>query len=189
MTYAELRAGVTRAVDQRERYAHCVRVARLAERLAAAHGVEPSRARLAGMLHDLARLWPKQKLLHECERRRLDVDGFERRNPIVLHARVSAELARENFGVQDAEILEAIRLHTLGAPDMSPLCAIVFLADALEPGRSYAHRAALEATAFVNLERALGGVLRSAADHVRRRGEELAPQTRAALERYASVHA
>jgi len=55
--------------------------------------------------------------------------------PHLLHADVSAIIARDTFGVEDEEVLQAIANHTLGRPGMSLLSCIVFLADSLEPGR------------------------------------------------------
>jgi len=85
----------------------------MAEQLAVVHGVDPLRARLAGLLHDLARLYPAERLLRECAERGLAIGAFERENPIVLHARLGAELARERFGVDDPGVLSAIRKHTV----------------------------------------------------------------------------
>ncbi|HZW53928.1 MAG TPA: bis(5'-nucleosyl)-tetraphosphatase (symmetrical) YqeK, partial [Candidatus Elarobacter sp.] len=107
-------------LDQQHRYAHVVRAARMAELLARAHRVDPFRARLAGMLHDLARLYSAERLLRECAERGMPVDAFERANPVVLHARLGAELARERFGVEDEGVLSAIRKHTLADAVMSP---------------------------------------------------------------------
>jgi predicted HD superfamily hydrolase involved in NAD metabolism len=171
-------------LGQTQRYAHTVRVARLADRLAQAHALDPSRARLAGMLHDLARLYSAERLVAECEARGLPIDAFERRYPIVLHARLGAELARESFGIEDAAILSAIRRHTLAAPGMSQLDAIVYLADGLEPGRPFAERGRLEALAFHDLDGAMPALLRSSIAYLRGRGLEAAPLTLAALATY-----
>jgi len=189
MTCSELYSGVRRELGQGERYAHVVRVARLADRLAQKHGGDARRARLAGMLHDLARLYPKERILTECEQRAMPIDPFERSHPIVLHARLSAELARERFGVHDEVILSAIRKHTVADACMTRLDTIVYLADSLEPGRGFAERAALEALAFRDLELAMRAVLISSMAHLEREGKEVAPQTRAALEHVTPLHA
>jgi predicted HD superfamily hydrolase involved in NAD metabolism len=181
MTFGELARAVRAYVDLEDRYAHVVRVARTAERLAFAHGEPPARARLAGMLHDLARLYPPERLLEECTARKMAIDAFERANPIVLHARLSAELARERFGVADEGVLSAIRMHTVAAPGMSRLDKILYLADALEPGRTYPERASLLALAFADPDAALRGVLRSTLGYLRARGLHPAPGTLAAL--------
>ena len=171
-------------ICQEARYAHSVRVARLAERLAMRHGLDPARARTAGLLHDLARLYDGPRLVAECEARAMPIDAFERRNPILLHARLGAELAAERFGIDDSGVLSAIGKHTVAALEMSPLDTIVYLADGLEPGRDFPERAALEALAFEDPERALGELMRGTLTYLDRRGLEAAPQTRAALARF-----
>jgi predicted HD superfamily hydrolase involved in NAD metabolism len=55
--------------------------------------------------------------------------------PRLLHADVSAIVARDIFQVETPEILDAVRNHTLGQPQMHPMSCVVFLADSLEPGR------------------------------------------------------
>jgi predicted HD superfamily hydrolase involved in NAD metabolism len=164
-----------------------VRVARLADRLAQRHREDPYRARLAGILHDLARLYPTGRLVSDCERRGLPIDAFERRNPIVLHAPLGAELARERFGIDDPCVLSAIRKHTLAEPEMTRLDTLVYLADALEPGRAYAERGALEALAFRDPEAAMAAVLRSSLRYLEARGLEAAPKTRAALAAFEAL--
>jgi predicted HD superfamily hydrolase involved in NAD metabolism len=186
-SFAQLSRGVRDAIGQQHRYAHSVRVARLAERLAAAHGEDTARARTAGMLHDLARLWDAKRLVRECETRAMPIDAFERETPIVLHARLGAELARENFGVDDPTILSAIAHHTVGARAMSRLDAIVYLADALEPGRDYPERASLERLAFANLDDAMVAVIRSSFAYLRGRNLPIAPQTLEALAHFESL--
>lgn len=161
-----------------------MRVARIAERLAVAHGVDALRARLAGMLHDLARLYSAERLLRECAERGMPIDPFERANPVVLHARLGAELARERFGIDDEAVLSAIRKHTLADPVMSPLDEVVYLADGLEPGRDFAGRAELEAIAFRDLRAAMRAVLASSIAYLRGRDLAVSPQTIAAAERY-----
>ena len=172
-------------LGQTHRFAHVVRVARLAERLAMQHAVPPEKARLAGFLHDLARFYSADRLLSECAARGMVIDAFERRNPIVLHARLGAELARERFDVRDDAVLSSIRKHTLADTQMSPLDAIVYLADSLEPGRTYPERAALEALAFEDLDAAMCAVLTATVAYQSAR-YEVAPQTVAALAWYGA---
>ena len=98
------------------------------------------------------------------------IDAFESRHPIVLHTRLGAELARERFGVTDIGVLQAIARHT-----------VVYLADALEPGRTYPEREYFRALAFVDLDAAMVAVLRSSLEYLANRRLEAAPQTFAAL--------
>jgi predicted HD superfamily hydrolase involved in NAD metabolism len=174
-------------IDQQHRYAHVLRVARTAEALAHKHGANPQCARIAGLLHDLARLYPGERLLRECEERGMPIGEFERANPIVLHAPLGAELAHDWFGVDDEAILSAIRKHTLAAATMTPLDEILYLADGLEPGRDYAGRADMLALAFDDLAAAMAAHLTESLNYQRERNLTPAPQTLAALEHYAPM--
>jgi predicted HD superfamily hydrolase involved in NAD metabolism len=119
-----------------KRVDHILRVAREAERLARLHGVDPVRARLAGLLHDLAREIPGPRLLEECRLRGVAIMPIDEVNPVPrLHGRLGACWARERFGIEDEDVLEAIASHTLGRVGMTPLDMVVFLADYAEPGR------------------------------------------------------
>ena len=178
---------VRKHVAQRHRSAHILRVARTAEALARKHGVDPAKARVAGLLHDLARLYPNERLLRESAERGLAIDPFEQANPDVLHAPLGAELAREEFGVNDEAILSAIRKHTLAAATMSPLDEILYLADGLEPGRDFEQRNAILALAFDDLAGAMAAHLTESLAYHRERDLTPAPQTLAALERYAPI--
>ena len=184
MQFARTARAVREQIAQPHRYAHVVRVARFGELLAGAHGVEPFRARIAGMLHDLARLYTAERLLRECGERGLPIDAFERAHPVVLHARLGAELARERFGIDDEGVLSAIRKHTLADAVMSPLDAVVYLADGLEPGRDFADRAELAALALRDLDGAMRAVLASSIAYLLERGLAISPHTLAAARRY-----
>jgi predicted HD superfamily hydrolase involved in NAD metabolism len=171
-------------LGSRHRYRHVVGVARLADRLAAHHGEDSAKARLAGMLHDFARLYSAERLIAECELREMPIDAFERAHPIVLHARLGAELVRERCGIDDEAVLSAIRKHTVAAPQMSRLDELVYLADGLEPGRTFAQRADLERLAFSDVDAAMLGTLHASIAFLEDRGAAVAPQTLAALAVY-----
>lgn len=182
--FVQLCRRVREEIAQAHRYAHTLRVARLADRLAQSHSEDAERARLAGMLHDLARLYPPERLLAECVARKMRIDAFERSHPVVLHARLGAELARERYGVDDPAILSAIRAHTLGAGRMSRLDVILYLADGLESGRDFPERASLEALAFADLDAAMRATLRSTIAYLGARGLAVSPATLAAIKSF-----
>ncbi len=167
-------------LKQEHRYAHTIRVARLAENLADAHGLERQPARTAGLLHDLARLYSSERLLFECRIRAMPIDAFEEANPIVLHARLGAELAAEQFGITDLAVLSAIAKHTVGAAEMSPLDCVVYLADGLEPGRSFEGRAELVVLAMQNIPAAMRATIEASVRYLQKQGLAVAPQTVAA---------
>jgi predicted HD superfamily hydrolase involved in NAD metabolism len=169
LTFTQLAGRVCEHIGQRHRYAHSVRVARCAEILAQRHGLDTRKARLAGMLHDLARLYAPQRLIAECEERGMPISLQERAHPTLLHARVGAALARELFAVDDRDVLSAIEKHTTGAAVMSPLDRAVYLADSLEPARTFAERGELWELALRDLEAATLETMRRSAEHYARK--------------------
>ncbi|MGL5033681.1 MAG: bis(5'-nucleosyl)-tetraphosphatase (symmetrical) YqeK [Microcystaceae cyanobacterium] len=117
------------------RITHILGVEKMSVELAIAHGANVEKATQAGLMHDLAKFFPPQKLLSMAQTEGLELDSVFLHSPHLLHADVSAIVARDEFGIEDPEILDAIRNHTLGKPFMDELSCIVFLADALEINR------------------------------------------------------
>ena len=65
----------------------------------------------------------------------IHLDTVDEANGHLLHGPVAAQFVKQTFGLEDQDILNAIAEHTLGAVNMTLLSKIVFLADAIEPGR------------------------------------------------------
>lgn len=118
-----------------ELYHHCQGVGETAARLASSLGCSESKARMAGVLHDCVREWPNQALLAFARQCGIETDIYALRYPVLLHAPVGAAQARI-WGINDSEILAAIRNHTLGSSGMTMLEQIVYVADKIEPGRT-----------------------------------------------------
>ena len=114
-----------------ERYSHSIGTAECAKELAQKYGLDKGKAYIAGLLHDCAKCFSREKLL-EIIHNNLDVEESELQNYKTLHAPVSAYIAEKDFGVEDKEILSAIRWHTLGKLEMSDFEKIIFLADKIE---------------------------------------------------------
>ncbi|XGV96316.1 MAG: bis(5'-nucleosyl)-tetraphosphatase (symmetrical) YqeK [Leptolyngbya sp. BL-A-14] len=134
----ELRDRVIRWLQKHvpvSRLEHILRVEQMAVDLAMQHRLDPARAAQAGLMHDLAKFFKPQRLLQMAQTEGLTLDPVDVANPHLLHAAVGAIVARDEFGIQDEGVLDAIRHHTLGCPGMSELSCVVFLADSLEPGR------------------------------------------------------
>ncbi len=135
---------------------HILRVEEMAVELAKDHKLDVEKAATAGLMHDLAKYFKPQKLLEMVRAEGLDIDPVSEATPHLLHADVSAIVARNTFGVKDEEVLQAIANHTLGRPGMSLLSCIVFLADSLEPGRgSTPELEALRQISHQNLDQAV----------------------------------
>ena len=103
--------------------------------LARCHQVDQQQAAQAGLMHDLAKFFPPRKLLKLAEAAKIPVDEVCAAHPHLIHAEIGAVVAKQEFGIKNPDILDAIANHTLGTPQMSKLSCIVYLADALEPNR------------------------------------------------------
>ena len=120
----------------RGRLRHVLGVAGTAAELAERFGADPQKARTAGLLHDIVRLWPPERLLAACQERGLSLSDFDLEHPVVrLHGLLASHLAEEWFGIEDADIKAAIASHTVGRPQMSRLERILYVADYCEPSR------------------------------------------------------
>ncbi|PSB24861.1 phosphohydrolase [Stenomitos frigidus ULC18] len=117
------------------RLQHILRVEQFSVELAQRYHLDPEQAAQAGLMHDLAKFFKPQRLLQVAQAEGVVLDPVDVANPHLLHAAVGAIVARDEFGIQDEAVLDAIRNHTLGCPGMSALSCVVFLADSLEPGR------------------------------------------------------
>ena len=178
----EAAEGYARERLSNKRYAHTLRVAETAERLAEIHGLESKKARLAGLLHDAAREVGKEELLRVAEEDNLAVGDFEHERPMLLHGRVAAELARRDLGVKDGEILDAVRAHTTGEPEMGPLALTLFVADKLEPGREGPSVEDLRELACKDLRRSACAALEASISHNEDRGRPVHPKSLETLE-------
>jgi HD superfamily phosphohydrolase YqeK len=83
-----------------------------------------------------------------------------------MHAAIGAEIARSEFGIADGDVLGAIAHHTVAGPGMTDLEKVLYVADSIEPGRTFAARAALEAAAFRSLDDGLLACVRASMDHL-----------------------
>ena len=113
-----------------KRYEHSLGTADCARELAQKFGLDEEKAYFTGLIHDCAKCLPKDGTMAILKNLQLE-DG-ELCNPKTHHAPVGAVIAKKVFGVEDEEILSAIRWHTLGKVDMTDFEKIIFLADKIE---------------------------------------------------------
>ncbi|MBO4360704.1 MAG: bis(5'-nucleosyl)-tetraphosphatase (symmetrical) YqeK [Eubacteriaceae bacterium] len=120
-----------------KRYIHSLGVADTSKALALRLGEDPEKAYLAGLLHDCAKGMSHEEMLSYARERHWEPDEVTLGALQILHAPVSALMAREEYGVTDPDVLDAIRYHTTGRAHMSMLERIVFASDLIEPSRDF----------------------------------------------------
>ena len=175
-----------RTLSQR-RYEHTRNVEKLAVRLAERNGVSEEKAALAALLHDIAKELPKDRMLQIITENAIIAKDAARHLPPVWHGAAAAVLAKTEYGVEDEEILSAIRCHTTGKPDMSLQDKILYLADMTSAERDWPGVDDLRALEMQDLDRALCDALKRSIDFVEEKGGSLDPESVAAYE-YAKAH-
>ena len=127
---------VSLALHKSSRVPHAIGVCETAREMAKKYGADETLAARAGILHDVTKALNAKQQLLLAEKWNVDLTDFERANPQLLHAKTGAAAAREIFGECEA-VQSAIEWHTTGKPDMTKLEKIVYLADMIEPNRTY----------------------------------------------------
>jgi predicted HD superfamily hydrolase involved in NAD metabolism len=160
---------------QGERLAHTYRVLEAARALGSRYGADAEQVSVAALLHDYAKAMKPAELLAHAQERGLIVDPAEVAQPHLLHGPVAAALLLEEGLVSDPAVLDAIRYHTTGRTAMSLLEKVVWLADYIEPGRSFPGVDAIRAEAERDLDQALLHALDQSILYVISRGWLLHP--------------
>lgn len=158
------------------RLQHSLDVAGVARNMAQNYGVDPDKAYTIGLLHDYAKGMSGAALLALANEHSLIEDEVENQVPDLLHAPVGAYLLAE-LGIDDQEILQAVKVHTLGSLEMSRLDKIIFLADMIEPGRDFPGLERLQCLAGQDLDRAMLFALDSTIRYCLEQGRILHPRT------------
>lgn len=114
-----------------ERYEHSLGTAECARELAERFGVDKEKAYFTGLIHDCAKCLPSGET-EDIIKNHLELEDGELCSPKTHHAPVGAYVAKKEFGIDDEEILSAIRWHTIGKVNMTTFEKIIFLADKLE---------------------------------------------------------
>lgn len=151
----------------RHRMTHTDGVAYTAASLGMRYEMDIEKCYIAGLLHDCAKYVPEDKMIQLCKKHNVRVTPFEEKSTYLLHGKVGAILAKKDYGVDDAEILNAITYHTTGRAAMSMLEKVIFVADYIEPNRrQLPNLAKIRSMAFVDIDKAIYMITRDTVDYL-----------------------
>ncbi|MDR3276415.1 MAG: bis(5'-nucleosyl)-tetraphosphatase (symmetrical) YqeK [Treponema sp.] len=117
------------------RFLHSRGTALVAADICGRFGLDREKGYLAGIAHDMAKELPVEELKRLARKEAKTMTVLEQEKPSLLHAKAAVWLLRDRFGIEDEDILEAVRNHTLGRPGMRDLAKVVYIADKTEPFR------------------------------------------------------
>lgn len=137
-----------------KRMGHVLRVEAEALALAKRYGADMERVSIAALLHDYAREWPRETLLKSIEPAGLSAELYDY-DVEVLHGVVGWYVIQQQFQIEDPTILRSIRYHTIGAIRPSIVEKIVFVADYIEPQRTFPGVEQARALAYQDIDAAV----------------------------------
>ncbi len=161
-----------------DRFEHTLGVAYTAASLAMRYNIDLNKAMLAGLLHDVSKRCKSDKYIDMCKAYDIFISEAEFKNPGLLHAKLSAYIAENEYNIEDTEILSAIECHTTGKPNMTLLDKIIYIADYIEPLRNkQSHLLELRQTAFLDIDKALLMILEDTVEYLKSTNKAIDPLT------------
>ena len=136
LSFDEIQLRVSQWLSKK-RFKHTLGVVESASHLAKLYGVDVEKARLAALLHDCAKELPLEEMQNLVRAESHEADEELLSNGNLLHGLAGMIRAKQEFSISDADVLEAIRVHTTGKIHMSKLDKVIFLADYIEPNRDF----------------------------------------------------
>lgn len=159
------------------RYRHSLCVAHEAARLARRYGADETKAYTAGLLHDIMKDTPPKTQLQILADFDILLDEVERPVPKLWHAIVGAAFIERVLGVDDRDILNAVRYHTTGREGMSLLEKVVFIADFTSADRDYPDVDEVRRLADISLEETMIYAIAYTIHDLLNKGQAVHPQT------------
>ncbi len=171
-----------------KRAQHTFNVAELAVQLAEKYGVDVRKARLAALLHDIMKQQPDDIMLHRAQQSDIIEKIADKPMP-VLHGFAAADFARREMGIEDEEILMAIKSHTCGRAYMSDLEKVIYLADMLSRERDFPEKEPLlELLWTTNLDITMEQALKDSINWLKEKGGAIDTDSYQALDYFITLN-
>lgn len=119
------------------RFEHSKNVSKEAVRLAKKYGADVEKAAIAGILHDITKETSQEEQLEIIKRAGIELTPLEANSPKLWHAISGSGYIKVELGIEDEDILNAVRYHTTARSGMSLLEKIIFIADFTSAERNY----------------------------------------------------
>ncbi|WP_152394898.1 bis(5'-nucleosyl)-tetraphosphatase (symmetrical) YqeK [Paenibacillus guangzhouensis] len=111
---------------------HSIRVGREAKRVAELYQVNAMSAEIAGYLHDISAVYANDVRIEVARSLGIDILPEEESFPLIIHQKISREMASDLFHIHDQDILDAVGCHTTLRQDATLLDKVLFVADKIE---------------------------------------------------------
>lgn len=158
------------------RYIHTIGVMDTSIELAKKYGVDENKAELAAIFHDYAKFRDKEEMRNIILEQNLPQDLLQHHDEL-WHAPVGAFLVEKEVGITDRDVLEAIKCHTSGKINMTPLDKVLYVADYIEPGRDFPGVEEVRESAKSSLDIAMIQAMKNTISYLLKRNQPVYPDT------------
>ena len=163
------------------RFTHSRNTAIMASDLCKRFGLNPKKGYLAGIAHDMCKRFEAKELIRLAHKDGNNISKLEMSKPGLLHARAAAVLIKSKYGLEDKDVIEAIRYHTTGVKDMSLYAKAVYVADKLEISRHGVDPALRELSKSADMDILFAAVLNDTVAYLKSRQLDISYGTRRLL--------
>ncbi|GLB46760.1 HD domain-containing protein [Philodulcilactobacillus myokoensis] len=160
---------------RKPRYEHVVRVEQMAIKLAKLNDVDVEKASIGGLVHDYAKQRPAQDFIDAIKKYHLDKTLLDYGNAI-WHGYVGWIFVKKELGIQDIDVLNAVKHHTIGAKHMTKLEQIVYMADYIEMGRQFPNVDKARKVTFDNLQNGVAYQTKHTLDYLIQNNKQVFPK-------------
>lgn len=136
------------------RYNHSISVMNMCEALASKYNVNVKKAKLVGLMHDMAKDMTKEEKIQYVKNNNIECSLIEEKIVEILHGKIAADICKKRYQF-DEEMCTAIKYHTTGKENMTLLEKILFIADKIDETRNYEGVEELRKLAFEDLDKAI----------------------------------
>ena len=136
------------------RYNHSLCVADEAVRYAEKYGADTEKAYIAGLLHDITKDSMQFEHFNIFSSHGIALDEISLDSEKLWHAISGAAYIKYELGIDDEEIIDAVRYHTTAKKEMPLLTKILYLADFTSADRNYDDVELLRKLADISLDKA-----------------------------------
>lgn len=119
------------------RYVHSLNVADSAKILAEKYGCDCEKAYTSGLLHDVMKNAGDEEQLEVISKAGWELTDCEKANKKLWHAVAGAAYMKTELGIEDEDMIEAVRYHTTARKNMSVLEKVIYVADFISADRNY----------------------------------------------------
>jgi len=156
------------------RYLHALAVLEKSEELVERFhfNIDHNRVQLAALFHDYAKFEKEERFKEVALKYEPELD-LKKISPKIYHALLGPYIIKEELGIDDESILNAIRCHTTGSLNMDLLAEIIFLADFIDDSRIEDYFDEVKKLAKTNFKKAIALKFKQKIEELTNPSEEL----------------